>query len=61
LVFEANGFLYKMVRSLTGALLAVGEGRLEVAAIRSILASGQRTEAVETAPPQGLFLERVFY
>ena len=61
LIFEANGFLYKMVRSITGALLAVGEGRLEVEAIRSLLASGLRTEAVETAPPQGLFLERVFY
>ena len=61
LIYEANGFLYKMVRSLTGALIAVGEGRLEGAAIRAILDSGKRTEIVETAAPQGLFLERVFY
>ncbi|MBT5901518.1 MAG: tRNA pseudouridine(38-40) synthase TruA [Opitutaceae bacterium] len=61
LIFEANGFLYKMVRSLTGALIAVGEGRLEVTAVESVLESGQRTGAVETAPAQGLFLERVFY
>lgn len=61
LIFEANGFLYKMVRSLTGALIAVGEGRLEVDMVRSILESGKRTEIVETVPPQGLFLERVFY
>ena len=61
LVFEADGFLYKMVRSLTGALVAVGEGRLSVDDIARLLAAGQRTQAVETAPPQGLFLEKVFY
>ncbi|MCF3648483.1 tRNA pseudouridine(38-40) synthase TruA [Synoicihabitans lomoniglobus] len=62
LVFEANGFLYKMVRSLTGALVAVGEGRLTVADISRLVESGApRTAEVETAPPQGLFLEKVFY
>ncbi len=61
LAFEADGFLYKMVRSLTGALVAVGEGRLDVTAIASLLAAKQRTAAVETCPPQGLFLEKVFY
>ena len=59
--FEADGFLYKMVRSLTGALLAVGEGRMAANGLIEILASGARTEKVETAPPQGLFLEEVFY
>jgi tRNA pseudouridine38-40 synthase len=61
LIFEADGFLYKMVRSLTGALVAVGEGRMGAREVESILRSGKRTEVVETAPPQGLFLERVFY
>lgn len=61
LIFEADGFLYKMVRSLTGALVAVGEARLSVDAVRDALATGTRTELIETAPPQGLFLERVFY
>ena len=60
-VAEAPGFLYKMVRSLTGVLVAVGEGRLTVAAVREMLATGRRTPAVQTAPPQGLFLERVWY
>lgn len=59
--FEADGFLYKMVRSLAGALIAVGENRLTAAEIAAVLASGRRTERVETAPPQGLFLDRVFY
>lgn len=58
---EASGFLYKMVRSLVGALVAVGEGRLTVAQLRTILVSKKRTPLVQTAPPQGLFLVRVYY
>ena len=58
---EAEGFLYKMVRSLVGALLAVGEGRLTSERVREILLSRERTALVKTAPPQGLFLEKVFY
>jgi len=58
---EADGFLYKMVRSLVGALVAAGEGRLTPGRVREILASGERTAAVLTAPPQGLFLQRVIY
>ncbi len=60
-IFEADGFLYKMVRSLTGALVAVGEGRRSIDDIKRLLAAGQRTAEVETCPPQGLFLEKVFY
>jgi tRNA pseudouridine38-40 synthase len=58
---EADGFLYKMVRSLVGALVAVGEGRLTPAQIEGLLGSAVRTPHVITAPPQGLFLERVKY
>lgn len=58
---EAPGFLYKMVRSLAGALVAAGEGRLTVAEVRALLRGGKRTPAVQTAPPQGLFLTKVFY
>jgi tRNA pseudouridine38-40 synthase len=61
IVAEANGFLYKMVRRLVGALVAAGEGRLSTRDIESLLASGARTARVETAPPQGLFLQRVLY
>jgi len=61
IIAEAPGFLYKMVRSLTGVLVAVGEGRLTLAAVSEMLVSGQRTPAVQTAPPQGLFLEHVWY
>jgi tRNA pseudouridine38-40 synthase len=58
---ESEGFLYKMVRSLVGALVAAGEGRLSVERAQEILASKERTSAVFTAPPQGLFLDKVFY
>jgi tRNA pseudouridine38-40 synthase len=58
---EADGFLYKMVRSLVGALVAAGEGKLSSAEIKAYLASGVRTARVQTAPPQGLFLRRVLY
>ena len=61
IVAEADGFLYKMMRSLAGALVAVGEGKLSVARIGEILESRERTAVVVTAPPQGLFLEKVFY
>lgn len=61
IVAEADGFLYKMVRSLVGVLVAVGEGRLAVAEVKKLLAAGRRTPAVHTAPPQGLFLVKVFY
>ena len=58
---EAGGFLYKMVRSLAGVLVAVGEGRLTPRDVRSILHGRARIPAVQTAPPQGLFLTKVFY
>lgn len=58
---EGDGFLYKMVRSLVGALVAVGQGRLTPAQIAAIRRSGRRPAAVQTAPAQGLFLARVRY
>jgi tRNA pseudouridine38-40 synthase len=58
---ESSGFLYKMVRSLAGVLVAVGEGKLSVPDLRAILHDRKRIPAVQTAPPQGLFLTKVFY
>lgn len=58
---EASGYLYKMVRSLVGALVDVGVGKLTPDDLEAILESGRRTARVATAPPQGLSLERVFY
>lgn len=58
---EADGFMYKMVRSLVGAIYAAGEGKLTPAQIGDLLATGRRTPVVQTAPPHGLFLVRVLY
>ncbi|MDP3070247.1 MAG: tRNA pseudouridine(38-40) synthase TruA [Opitutaceae bacterium] len=58
---EAPGFLYKMVRSLVGAIVAVGLGKVTPAELAAILESKKRVAAVLTAPPQGLFLTKVFY
>jgi tRNA pseudouridine38-40 synthase len=59
--FEADGFLYKMVRSLTGALVNVGLGKLAPAEVAAMLKSRRRIPTVVTAPPQGLFMVRVIY
>ena len=58
---RGNGFLYKMVRSLVGFLFRVGEGGLAPADVGRLLAAGERTHEVPTAPAQGLFLWRVDY
>lgn len=61
LVAESNGFLYRMVRSLAGYLIRAGLGELSAADGREILESRVRTAAIPTAPPQGLFLWKVYY
>ena len=58
---QSDGFLYKMVRSLAGFLIRVGEGAVPPEEALSILHSKIRTARVPTAPPQGLFLWRVWY
>ena len=56
-----EGFLYKMVRSIAGFLLAVGTGKERPEAAAEVLASRVRTARVESAPACGLFLWRVWY
>ncbi len=56
-----NGFLYKMVRTLVGALLLVGEGRATIDECRQMLESGARLKNAKTLPPQGLCLVGVKY
>ena len=56
-----KGFLYKMIRCLMGTLEAAGSGKLSPEDVRAILEARDRTKAPETAPPNGLFLMKVFY
>ena len=57
----ANGFLYNMVRILAGTALAVGYSRLPVDVAKSVFTTKDRSLAGDTLPPNGLFLEQVFY
>jgi tRNA pseudouridine38-40 synthase len=58
---EGSHFLWKMVRRIVGVLVEIGRGGLEPAAAATFLAESSTAPAQLTAPPSGLFLERVFY
>jgi tRNA pseudouridine38-40 synthase len=57
----AGHFLWKMVRRLVGALVEVGRGNLSNEGVRALLENYSNEPAAWTAPPSGLFLERVLY
>ncbi|GAA1823303.1 tRNA pseudouridine(38-40) synthase TruA [Luedemannella flava] len=58
---QADAFCQAMVRSLVGALLAVGEGRRDPAWPAGLLARRERADEVPVAPPHGLTLVEVAY
>ncbi len=58
---QGSHFLWKMVRRIVGVLVEVGRGELPPDAVRAFLAEGSTAPARLTAPPSGLFLERVYY
>ena len=60
LEYEGNGFLYKMVRLLTGALVRLAQGRAAADWIPHLLA-GQAGKNSFAAPAEGLYLLRVLY
>ncbi len=57
----ADGFLYNMVRAITGTVLYAAEGKLTPEDIPRILASGNRTLAGPTVPPGGLYMTKLWY
>ena len=61
ITFRGDGFLYNMVRILTGTLLEVGLGERKAEEMPEILASLDRARAGKTAPAQGLTLVKVEY
>ncbi|MBR6728579.1 MAG: tRNA pseudouridine(38-40) synthase TruA [Clostridia bacterium] len=56
-----NGFLYNMVRIITGTLVAVGKGKILAEDIPEIILSKDRTRAGMTAPAKGLMLMKAVY
>jgi len=61
IIVSADGFLYNMVRIMSGTLVAVSEGKIKLSEIESIVASGERKRAGATLPPHGLYLNKVMY
>ena len=65
LAFEGNGFLYKMVRLLTGSVVRVAQRRAEPEWLAAFLAppppGKPRAKSSFAAPAEGLYLARVFY
>jgi|SRR3990170_1189821 len=59
--FEADGFLYNMVRSIVGTLIEVGRGKIEVESIKNILNAKNRNFAGPKVPARGLCLIEVKY
>lgn len=58
---EASHFLWRMVRQVVGVLAHLGRGQLSLDEVRGFLTQPSRRPAELTAPPSGLFLERVLY
>jgi tRNA pseudouridine38-40 synthase len=60
-IIEGDGFLYKMCRGIVGTLVQVGQGKIPLAEVATILTSRDRRVAGMTAPAHGLVLQKVFY
>lgn len=58
---EADGFLYNMVRIMIGTLLFINEGKIKENELTDVINSKDRKRAGKTAPPQGLYLNKVNY
>lgn len=58
---RADGFLYHMVRIIVGTMIDVAFGRICAADLPAIIDSHDRTRAGMTAPPEGLYLYKVYY
>ena len=59
--YTGTGFLYHMVRILTGTLVAVGQGEMTAEQVKAALEAKDRLAAGQTAPAKGLCLLEVDY
>lgn len=56
-----NGFLYNMVRIIVGTLVDIGTNKISKKDLEDIISSKDRQRAGHTAPPQGLYMEKVYF
>ncbi len=61
ILFESKSFLQNQVRSMVGCLKYVGEERWKPEKIKFVIKSKNRKLCATPAPPEGLYLEKVFY
>ncbi len=61
IVFEGNGFLYKMVRMMVAAVIETGLNKSDKSQLSKRLSLQETCANKWTAPPQGLFLNKVYY
>ncbi len=61
IIFESKSFLQKQVRSMIGCLKYVGEKKWKPEKIKYVIKSKKRGNCAPPAPPDGLYLEKVFY
>lgn len=58
---SGDGFLYNMVRIIVGTMLFVAQGKIKSGELHEIISSCNRSLAGKTAPPQGLYLNKINY
>lgn len=61
IIVRGEGFLHNMVRIIAGTLLYVSEGKRSADDVQQALCTGDRARAGKTLPPDGLYLNKVFY
>ena len=59
--YYGDGFLYNMIRIMTGTLVDVSKGRINPDDVKNIIEAKDRTKASQLARAKGLFLEEVYY
>ena len=60
-IITGSGFLYNMVRVIVAFLIEVGKGKREISDVAKLLEAKNRNEVPFTAPPEGLYLERIYF
>jgi tRNA pseudouridine38-40 synthase len=58
---KGKSFLHNQIRIIVGSIVMVGEGKWDINKIKSVLESKDRKTAGPTAPPHGLYLEKIIY